>query len=112
MTLSDIDVYCYLMNMKITNETYDKIRELGKEAWPLSEADWGSGRQIDAQNAFFIELSKVLTANAWNKLDHYCAKATSEEMIAAGLGYLEMTMRNPDYAGPAAYYIGDFAGNK
>jgi hypothetical protein len=57
------------------------FKDLAAQARPVNDDDWGSGRQIDAQNLFFQEVEKVLPADKFADLDNYCLKATTDEMI-------------------------------
>jgi hypothetical protein len=47
--------------------------------------DWGSKRQIDAQNRFTDAVIDVLSPEAAIAYDDYCLKATTEEIIEEGL---------------------------
>ncbi|MGY3582186.1 hypothetical protein ACVIGB_000889 [Bradyrhizobium sp. USDA 4341] len=75
-------------------QTYDELVALAEQAKPVpvdttSEAkdDWGSDRQIDAQNLFFNELEKILPEDRFAELEGYCLKATTEEMLEEALRY-------------------------
>ena len=54
-------------------------------AVPLDEDEWGSGRQIDAENGFCAALRAKLTDDQWWDFERYALKATTEEMIGCGL---------------------------
>ena len=58
---------------------------LAKNALPLDDAEWGSKRQIDAQNRFTDAVEAVLPTKEFDAYDSYCLKATTEEMIEEGL---------------------------
>lgn len=62
-----------------------EIERLAALARPTSEEDWGSDRQIDAQNAFFDAVQSRVCSTLFEQLTIYCLKATSDEMIDAGL---------------------------
>ena len=47
--------------------------------------DWGSQRQIDAQNAFTDAVGELLTPKEWAAYDHFCLKASTEEIVEEGL---------------------------
>jgi hypothetical protein len=64
------------------------FNELAARARPINDDDWGSKRQIDAQNLFFQEVEKVLPADKFADLDNYCLKATTDEMIDRALEML------------------------
>jgi hypothetical protein len=63
--------------------------ELGAAARPINDVDWGSDRQITAQNRFFDRVYQCLTetgeAAKIAQLDAYCHKATTNEMIDEGM---------------------------
>lgn len=56
-----------------------------RAALPTDEADWGSERQIAAENAFFSDVKVVLTAEDYADLEQWCIKATTEEMVLEAL---------------------------
>lgn len=54
---------------------------LVKDARPTSEADWGSDRQVDAENRLWDALEAELPRKVWNELEDYCLKATTDEQL-------------------------------
>jgi hypothetical protein len=64
---------------------------LAAQARPVNDDDWGSERQIAAQNLFFNEVQKALPADQFDALDSYCLKATTDEMINEALRLLSLT---------------------
>lgn len=78
-------------------KTYDELVKLAEDGKPQPVAagqrdinpgdDYGSDRQIAAQNLFFNELEKVLPAKEFEDLERWCLKATTEEMLDEGLRY-------------------------
>jgi hypothetical protein len=65
--------------------TYVEIEKLAATAKPLNDDEWGSDRQIEAQNAFFDAVQEMVSPEVFEGLEGYCLKATVEEMIEAGL---------------------------
>ena len=65
---------------------------------PAGTDDWGSERQIDAQNLFFQELEQILPADRFAELDTWCLKATTEEMLDEGLRYARVHLGIPEGA--------------
>lgn len=78
---------------------FTELQKLGKEALPIErvvtdeersngprfteDTDWGSDRQIDAQNLFYEETQKFLPAKEFEKVESFAnAKAGVEEGIA------------------------------
>lgn len=95
---------------------YAKLVELADAARPTSDDDWGSERQIAAENAFFAAIGPNETEDNPNSVlgqDFYrwCLKATSEEMIDEALRRLRV--RRPGArvrltADVAPYPLGSF----
>jgi hypothetical protein len=86
-------------------KTYDELVALAEQAKPIPiaspgdvEDDYGSERQIDAQNLFFNELEKILPEDRFGELEGYCLKATTEEMLEEGLRYARGHMGIPESA--------------
>ncbi len=50
--------------------------------------DWGSERQVAAQNLFFEEVEKLLPAGDFAALETFCLKADVDEMIDEALRVL------------------------
>ena len=65
--------------------TYAEIEKLAAAAKPLNDDEWGSERQIDAENAFFDAVKEMVSKEVFEGLESYCLKATTDEMIEAGL---------------------------
>ena len=61
------------------------LNSLANDAAPTSQSDWGSGRQVNAQNRFFEAVEKILTADEMADLESYCLKASVEEMIDSAM---------------------------
>jgi len=57
------------------------FNELASAARPTNDDDWGSERQVTAQNLFFYEIEKVLPADQFAALEAFCLKATTDEMV-------------------------------
>jgi hypothetical protein len=67
------------VEIKMTNEQFEV---LAQAALPTSDDDWGSDRQIDAENFFFDEVCRELSNEGIIELEDYSLKATTEERIA------------------------------
>jgi hypothetical protein len=61
------------------------LNDLANAACPTSHSDWGSERQVEAQNEFFLAVEKILTDDEFEKLESYCLKASTEEMIDSAM---------------------------
>jgi hypothetical protein len=64
------------------------LRELAAAARPIDDDDYGTARQIDAENDFFDTLDLYLAGLSREKLeafDTFCLKATTDERITEGL---------------------------
>lgn len=78
-----------LLTVSPCAETHQVMETMAADAKPTSDDDWGSERQIDAENAFMNRLEFLMPADEWETFGQWCLKATSEEMIDAGLALLE-----------------------
>jgi hypothetical protein len=65
--------------------TIEYIEELKRNATPINDSDWGTERQIYAENAFFDAVAQVITSDEYSELETYCLKARTEEMLAEGM---------------------------
>ena len=65
--------------------TLEEIEELAAKARPINDADWGTERQIEAENAFFDACMEIDAAtfdpDGGSNFVRWCLKATSEGMI-------------------------------
>lgn len=55
--------------------------DMAKAALPTSEEDYGSERQIKAENAFFTYVERCVPPHIWEKIEAYSHKATVEERV-------------------------------
>ena len=62
-----------------------RIFNLANQARPTNDDDWGSARQIAAENLFFDRVRELLTEPEFELLETYCLKATTNEMIDEAL---------------------------
>jgi hypothetical protein len=73
------------------------IHELAAAARPINDADYGTERQITAENDFFDALDLELTGKITNQeadaFAGFCAKATTDERIAEGLRLVDLTAK-------------------
>jgi hypothetical protein len=58
---------------------------LADAARPINDADWGSDRQVEAENRLFEFVRSILSDDEFERLEAFCLKATSEEMIDEAL---------------------------
>jgi hypothetical protein len=69
------------------NMTY--LEQLAAVARPINDDDYGSDRQVDAENDFFDALDQhlagKLTEVEMDDFDAFCLKATADERIDEGL---------------------------
>ena len=54
--------------------------ELMKQDKISREEEWGSEKQIDAQNRFFEIIESMVTKKQMEDIEEYAMKATTEEM--------------------------------
>lgn len=67
----------------------EKLYELAQAARPLNQSDWGSERQVTAQNEFFDYVEKRIHPSAFAELEDFALKATTDEMIDEAIKWLE-----------------------
>jgi len=67
----------------------ETLYTLAQTARPINDDDWGSERQITAENAFFLYVEKQMHPSAFSELEDYCLKATTDEMIDQAIKWLE-----------------------
>lgn len=60
------------------------LRMLAAKARCEDNDEWGSERQVEAQNNFGSAVEKILPAEEWEKYEDWCARATTDEMIDFG----------------------------
>lgn len=70
-------------------KTLKELEAMAADARPIDQSDWGSERQINAQNAFFEAVEAQLTSADMAKLDDFALKATTDESITEALAYLK-----------------------
>lgn len=61
------------------------LQHLAGEAKPIDQFDYGSGRQIDAQNDFAEAVEALVPPGVWETISSYWLKATPEEGIEYAL---------------------------
>lgn len=62
-----------------------ELEKLAADARCVTEDDWGTERQIDAENKFFEAVEAMVSRDLYQRLEGYCLKATTDEMIDMGL---------------------------
>lgn len=65
--------------------TIEDLRDMAQTARPTEDSEWGSDRQINAENIFCAALERYITPDGWSKFEDYALKATTEEMLDCGL---------------------------
>ncbi len=63
----------------------NRIEALAQAARPINDNDWGSDRQIKAENKLFAAIKPLIQRTEWDALEAYCLKATTDEMIDEAL---------------------------
>ena len=62
-----------------------QLDQLAAEARPINDDDYGTDRQINAQNDFTFTLQAILSPEKWENFAEYAHRATPEEMIDYGM---------------------------
>jgi hypothetical protein len=87
------------------------LAELAAAARPRNDDDWGTPRQVRAQNTFFAVVRGQISPRSFANLEAYCLKATTDEMIDAALvAVAKREMRDADQrlrAARRAGYVND-----
>ena len=65
--------------------TFKKLKQLGQDAMPTCEVDWGSERQVDAETLFYDNLQNYISKEDFEKFRTFGLKATCEEAIKHAL---------------------------
>ncbi len=73
------------------------VEALAAKARPTSDDDWGSDRQVEAQNTFFAAVKCILSDEDFEDLEEWCLKATSDEMVDEALRRVRLTCGLPPY---------------
>jgi len=55
--------------------------EMAQAARPSDDDDWGTERQIQAENTFFYAVMAILTPEEWDDLEAYALKASVDETV-------------------------------
>lgn len=61
------------------------IADLAAAARPINDDDWGTDRQITAENTLFERVRELISREAYDSLTDWCLKATTNEMIDEAL---------------------------
>lgn len=72
-----------MTNSSKNAELVELVKKMAEDAKPLNDEEWGSERQINAENAFFEKLEEL--GMDMDEFTDKNFKATSTESIAAGL---------------------------
>ena len=65
--------------------TKNQFMTLIKRGHPIDDSDWGSEEQINAENAVYNYLEKILTAPELEKYELWASKATVDERMDEAL---------------------------
>lgn len=84
--------------MTIKRQQFDELQKLAAIARPMDDDDYGSERQVDAENIFWNACAKALGApyddgydgsGLGEDFDRWCLKATTEEMLDEAIAELK-----------------------
>lgn len=66
----------------------ERLVAMAGAARALGDDDWGSARQVAAQNAFFLEVERLMHPVAWDEFEMWALKATVDEKVDEALRLL------------------------
>lgn len=84
--------------MTITRQQFDALQTLAATARPMDDDDYGSERQVDAENVFWNACAQAVGApygDEWDgsglgdDFDTWCLKATTDEMLDEAIAELK-----------------------
>ncbi len=58
---------------------------LARNARCIGDDDYGSARQVGAENEFLAAVERLLPRRQWQAFERYCLKATTDERINEAL---------------------------
>jgi hypothetical protein len=71
--------------VQVARVQHAQMADLAAAARPIDEADYGTDRQITAQNNFTYTLQQILSPEKWENFEDYAHRATPEEMVSYGM---------------------------
>lgn len=80
----DSEAMCFACNHSGTVREFEAARSLAtlaQAARPIDDKDWGSERQIAAENAFCAYVETLMHPMVFDEWSVYALKATTDEMI-------------------------------
>ena len=77
--------------------TLAALAALAEAARPIDDDDYGSDRQVEAENALFDIIERIVPASIFEEFQNFCLKATTAERIEFGhnLGRFYLTAEMP-----------------
>jgi len=91
----DLDIYDVMMDAFHEFEKTDKL-ELQRLANVAVTEEWGSEKQVEAENAFGDLIAHYMTDGERQRWEAYCLKATTEEMISAAFSITKIEWQKPE----------------
>ncbi len=86
---ASVHALCEELRIEI-DQNAERLRLASRLARPLNDDDWGSERQVNAENVWVELAHRYMTNAAREDWDHYALKATSEEAIDYGIRVLKL----------------------
>lgn len=75
--------------MTAIREVTQSLTAKAQAAKCIDEADYGSDRQIEAENAFFEEVEALVGPDSWEGFEGRTLKAATDERIDAAMEMLQ-----------------------
>jgi hypothetical protein len=80
---------CEVEYYSVREEEHPLI-QLARTARPINDADWGSARQVAAENQFFASIKPLISASDWDELETFALRATTDERIDFALRLVDL----------------------
>jgi hypothetical protein len=96
-SLEDAEAKLYgwhMQNSEGSDGYLPMLEFMANDALPLNDADWGSDRQITAENRFFEHAHAICPLIITEAFDMWCLEATCDEYITAAIERIKEAEHN------------------
>lgn len=92
MPVASLDDARQCLRRAISGVTLAYMTDYADDAMPRSDNDWGTPRQIDAENRFYALAKQAIDPEQWIEFQQWALKATAEERIERAC---ELAVKHP-----------------